>query len=113
MAFRLTVLEMSDQTTVRLAGRLGDNAVTPLHDAYDRARRAVVLDMSEVTGASDAALLLLRRLIREGVHLEGVSHYMTLLLADEEPPSIARPQRGRAQSRDRSRGSEGRRKGRS
>jgi hypothetical protein len=113
MAFRLTVLEMSDQTTVRVAGRLGDDAVTLVQDACDRAGRPTVLDMSEVTGASAAAVLLLRRLAREGVHLKGASHYMTLLLADDPLPSIARQQRGRAPSRTRSRGTEGRRKGHS
>jgi hypothetical protein len=113
MAFRLTVLEMSDRTTVCLAGRLGDDAVASLRDVCDRAPRPVVLDMSEVTGASDAAVLLLRRLAREGVHLKGASHYMTLLLADDQPPSLAWRQRVRARSRDRSRGTEGRRKGRS
>lgn len=96
MAFRLTVSEMPDLTTMRLAGRLGDDAVVAINDACDGARRPLVLDLSQLTGASDAAVLLLRRLTGEGVHLLGASQYVTLLLAAEKPPAIARPQpRGR------------------
>ena len=96
MAFRLTVSEMPDLTTMRLAGRLGDDAVVALNDACDGARRPLVLDLSQVTGASDAAVLLLRRLTGEGIHLLGASQYVTLLLTAEEPPAVARPQpRGR------------------
>ena len=91
MAFRLTVLEMPDLTTMRLAGRLGDDAVVAINDACDGARRPLVLDLSQLTGASDSAVLLLRRLTREGVHLLGASQYVTLLLAAEKPPAIARP----------------------
>jgi hypothetical protein len=43
-----------------------------------------------VTGASEAGVLLLRRLTREGIHLLGASQYLTLLLAAEKPPAIAR-----------------------
>ena len=96
MAFRLTVSELPDLTTMHLAGRLGDDAVATLNDACDGARRPLVLDLSQVTGASDAAVLLLRRLTGDGVHLLGASQYVTLLLTTEEPPAVARPQpRGR------------------
>jgi hypothetical protein len=95
-SFRLIVSEMPDLTTMRLAGRLGDDAVVALNDARDSARRPLVLDLSQVTGASDAAVLLLRRLTGEGIHLLGASQYVTLLLTAEEPPAVARPQpRGR------------------
>jgi hypothetical protein len=107
MAFRLTVMETRDLTTVRVAGRLADESVIPLTDACGRARRPVVVDLSQVTGASNAAVRLLRRLGGEGVHLLGASQYVTLLLAAEDsPPAIdrsrtrrLRPQRppGRAQ----------------
>jgi len=91
MPFRLTVMEKADLTTVSLAGRLGDDAVNLLHDACSKARRPLVLDLSQVTGASDASVLLLHRLVADGVHLLGTSQYMTLLLATERPPPIARP----------------------
>jgi hypothetical protein len=52
----------------------------------------LVLDLSQVTGASDAAVRLLRRLTGEGIHLLGASQYVTLLLTAEEPPAVARPQ---------------------
>jgi hypothetical protein len=79
-------METGDLATVRVAGRLADDAVTPLTDACRRARRPLVVDLSQVTGASNAAVLLLRRLVGEGVHLLGASQYMTLLLAAEDPP---------------------------
>jgi hypothetical protein len=99
MRFRLTIMEAPDLTTVRLAGRLGEDAVTPLHDACSQARRPVVLDLSDVTGASEAGVLLLRRLASEGIHLLGASQYVTLLLAAEKPPAIAgsRPRARRPQ----------------
>jgi hypothetical protein len=90
MAFRLIVSELPDLTTMRLAGRLGDDAVAALNDACHHARRPLVLDLSQLTGASDAAVLLLRRLTGEGIHLLGASQYVTLLLTAEELPAIAR-----------------------
>jgi hypothetical protein len=91
MAFRLTALESPDLTTIRVAGRVGDEAIAPLLDACGRARRPLVLDLSQVTGCSEAGVLLLRRLTDEGIHLLGASQYVTLLLAAEATPSIARP----------------------
>jgi ABC-type transporter Mla MlaB component len=99
MAYRLTVMEKGDLTTVRVAGRLADDAVTPLTDACRRARRPLVVDLSQVTGASSAAVLLLRRLVGEGVHLLGASQYLTLLLAAEDPPAIDRSRRRRLRPR--------------
>ncbi len=103
ITFRLTVSEMPDLTTMRLAGRLGDAAVASLNDACAGARRPLVLDLSQVTGASDAAVLLLRRLTGAGVHLLGVSQYVALLLAAEKPPVTARPRPLRRQPQDPSR----------
>ena len=97
MAFRLTVSKGSDLTTVRIAGRLGDDAVTPLQDACGGARRPIVVDLSEVTGASEAGVMLLHRLTRDGIHLLGASRYITLLLAAEKP-SPARPRARRHQA---------------
>jgi hypothetical protein len=102
MAFRLTAVESRDLTTVRLVGRVGDDAITPLLDTCGRARRPIVLDLSQVTGASEAGVLLLRRLTDEGVHLLGASQYVTLLLAAEKGPPVARPRprpRGKLQDR--------------
>jgi hypothetical protein len=91
MAFRLIVSELPDLTTMRVAGRLGDDAVAALNDACEHARRPLVLDLSQLTGASDAAVVLLRRLTGEGIHLLGASQYVTLLLTAEERPAIAQP----------------------
>jgi hypothetical protein len=44
-----------------------------------------------MTGASDAAVLLLRRLGSEGIHLLGASQYVTLLLAAEKSPASGPP----------------------
>jgi hypothetical protein len=95
MSFRLTTKESHDLTTIRLAGRVGDDAITPLLDACGRARRPIVLDLSQMTGASEAGVLLLRRLTHEGVHLLGASQYVTLLLsADRTPASVRSSSRG-------------------
>jgi hypothetical protein len=101
MAFRLTAVESVDLTTIRLVGRVGDDAITPLLDACGRSRRPIVLDLSQVTGASEAGILLLRRLTDEGIHLLGASQYVALLLA-ERAPSIVRPRprrRGKSPNR--------------
>jgi hypothetical protein len=65
MAFRLIVSEAPDLTTIQVVGRLGDDTVAVLMDACGGARRPVVLDLSELTGASNAGVLLLGRLRRE------------------------------------------------
>jgi len=95
MVFRLIVSESPDLTTIRVAGRLHGDGLMLLSDACGTARRPLVLDLSELTGASEAGALLLGRLAREGVHLVGQSPYVRLLLADtaglQEP--TARPRR--------------------
>ena len=80
MVFRLIESRAADLTTIRVAGRLRDDGVVLLGDACGAARRPLVLDLSELTSASDAGALLLRRLAREGVHLLGASPYVKLLL---------------------------------
>jgi hypothetical protein len=110
MAFRLTVSRAPDLTTVRIAGRLGDDSVTPLHEACGGAPRPIVLDLCQVTGASEAAVLLLRRLAGEGIHLIGASPYLTLLLA-AQPAEIARPRRRHVRRQDPSLGGHRRGKG--
>lgn len=80
MGFRVIVAEATDLTTIRPVGRLRDDAVALLGDACGGARRPLVLDLSELTGASEAGVLLLARLRAEGVHLLGASPYVRLLL---------------------------------
>ena len=80
MSFRLIVSEAVDLTTIRVAGLLRDDAVTVLGDACAGAGRPLVLDLSDLTSASEAGVLLLRRLAGEGIHVLGESHYMRLLL---------------------------------
>jgi hypothetical protein len=101
MAFRVIVTEAPDLTTVRLAGRLGDDTVTPLLDTCSRARRPLVLDLSHVTGASEAAVQLLHRLRHDGVHLLGASQYVSLLLAMPTAPVQPRSRRDRPPARNR------------
>jgi hypothetical protein len=95
VAFRLIVAEAPDLTIVRVVGRLRDEAVAVLGDTCGGARRPIVLDLSELTGASDAGVLLLGRLAGEGVHLLGASHYMRLLLERASAPAAPRRRRGR------------------
>jgi len=77
----LIVSVAPDLTTIRVAGRLRDDGVMLLDDACGAARRPLVLDLADLTGASEAGALLLGRLAREGVHLVGESPYVRLLLA--------------------------------
>jgi len=82
--FRLMVSSAADLTTIRVVGRLRDDGVVLLANACDDAKRPLVLDLSELTGASDGGVLLLGRLAREGVHLLGASPYIRLLLGPPE-----------------------------
>ena len=95
--FRLIVNEAPDVTTVRLVGQFRDEGIALLTDTCEAARRPLILDLSELTSASEAAVLLLRRLASGGVHLLGASHYVRLLLERAEAahrPSPARRRRG-------------------
>jgi hypothetical protein len=87
MAFRLIVAEAPDLTTIRVVGHLRDDGVLLLGEACAAGRRPLVLDLSELTGASDSGVLLLDRLSREGVHLLAASPYVRLLLAQAHDPS--------------------------
>jgi hypothetical protein len=95
MSFRLISSNTPDLSTIRVVGRLRDDGVALLGDACERARRPLVLDLSELTSASDAGVLLLSRLASAGVHLLGVSQYVRLLLQRAEgiPHAPARPKR--------------------
>jgi hypothetical protein len=96
MPFRLIVSEAPDLTTIQVAGRLRDDGVSILDDACVVAGRPLVLDLSGLTSASDAGVLLLQRLMGEGVHLLGASQYMRLLLErDVDLASTRAPRRRR------------------
>ena len=100
MAFRLIVAEAPDLTTIRVVGHLRDDGVLLLGEACAAGRRPLVLDLSELTGASDSGVLLLDRLSREGVHLLAASPYVRLLLAritDPQAPPVP-PSRRRLRS---------------
>jgi len=110
MVFRLIVSEAPDLTTIGVVGRLGDDAAVILGDACGEARRPLVLDLSDLTSASDAGVLLLRRLTGEGVHLLGASRYVRLLLEypldsgvpiSRRRPGPPPPQGGRRRQRHR------------
>jgi hypothetical protein len=97
MVFRLIVSEAPDLTTIRVVGRLRDEGVALLGDSCDGARRPLVLDLSDLTSASDAGVLLLGRLAGEGVHVLGASQYVRLLLQRvEDVPSAPAPRKRRA-----------------
>ena len=99
MSFRLIVSEAPDLTTIQVAGRLRDDGVNLLEDACAVAGRPLVLDLSGLTSASDAGVLLLQRLKGEGVHLLGASQYMRLLLErDVDTSKTPAPRRQRAAS---------------
>jgi hypothetical protein len=96
IVFRLIVTDSRDVTTMRLVGRLRDEGVALVTDTCAAARRPLVLDLSELTSASEAAVLLLNRLAADGVHLLGASQYVRLLLeraAGAPPPRRPGPRR--------------------
>ena len=107
MALRVTVLETADLTVIRVDGRLADEGVAELEEACRRAKRPTVLDLANLVTADDTGVRLLRRLVREGLHLLGASPYAALLLS-AEPPRAA-PTRPIA--RGRRRGPGGKNKG--
>jgi hypothetical protein len=79
---------------MRLVGRLRDEGVALVADTCEAARRPLVLDLSELTSASEAAVLLLNRLAAGGVHVLGASQYVRLLLERAVgAPSITPPPR--------------------
>ena len=84
--FRLIVTDAPDVTTMRLVGRLRDEGVALVAETCEAARRPLVLDLSELTSASEAAVLLLNRLTAGGVHILGASQYVRLLLERAEGP---------------------------
>jgi hypothetical protein len=98
MSFRLISSDTNDLSTIRVVGRLRDDGVAVLGDACERARRPLVLDLSEMTSASDAGVVLLARLASAGVHLLGASQYVRLLLertGDVQGASAGRKRRRR------------------
>src|SRR5262245_2213547 len=101
MAFRLITSAAPDLTTIRVIGRLRDDAVALLANTCDAARRPLVLDLSDLTSASEAGVLLLKRLAEVGVHLLGASQYVKLLLHHSVNPTSApvapQPRRARRQ----------------
>jgi hypothetical protein len=86
MALRVTVLETADLTVIRVDGRLAGEGVAELEEACRLAKRPTVLDLANLMAADDAGVLLLRGLVREGLHLLGASPYAALLL-NAPPPS--------------------------
>jgi len=104
VALRVTVTETADLTTIRVDGRLADDGAPELDDVCGRAKRPLVLDLTHLTGATDAGVSLLQRLAVEGVHLLGASPYIALLLAVTSPgPPTAPTRRRRAPSAPRRR----------
>ena len=87
MALRVTVVEAADLTVIRVDGRLADEGVEELEVACFRAKRPTVLDLTNLVTADDSGVLLLRRLVGEGLHLLGASPYAAILLNAESPPS--------------------------
>jgi hypothetical protein len=96
MDFRLIVSEAPDLTAIHVVGRLRDAGVGLLDHTCAVSRRPIVLDLSELSGASETGVLLLNRLAVEGVHLLGASPYVRLLLThggSPQKPSMIRSRR--------------------
>ena len=85
MALRVTVMEAADLTVIRVDGRLAEDGVAELDLACRRAKRPTVLDLTNLVTADETGVLLLRRLVEEGLHLLGASPYAAILLNTEPP----------------------------
>jgi hypothetical protein len=85
MALRVTVMEAADLTVIRVDGRLAEDGVAELDLVCRRAKRPTVLDLTNLVTADETGVLLLRRLVEEGLHLLGASPYAAMLL-NAEPP---------------------------
>ena len=84
MTVRIATTIVGERTVLQIAGRLQSCDVPEL----DRVIRLIVgrfvLDLSELVSADKAALKRLRECASSGVALQGVSHYVQLLLDDKE-----------------------------
>jgi len=84
MTVRIATTTVDERTHVQVAGRLESCDVPEL----DREIRSVVgpfaLDLSELVSADDAGLDRLRELAAHGTELGSASHYLQMLLDDDE-----------------------------
>ncbi len=68
---------------IRVAGRLADDAVTHLTDAFRTVEGSVVLDLSKLMFADDAGVEVIRTLQKNGAKISGASSFIKLLINDE------------------------------
>lgn len=82
MTFRITSVSGTDETILRLEGRLGATGVKDLKKAMQAAPGAVLLDLSGLQSADAEIVLALRSFAARGAKLVGASLYMRQLLND-------------------------------
>lgn len=81
MSFRIIIEREKTAILVRVHGRLaGEGAAEELVHACQPTNAPLVVDLSDLRFADDAALSALRSLRAQGVALLGVSPYISLLM---------------------------------
>ncbi len=82
MTFRITSVSGTDETILRLEGRLGATGVKDLKKAMQAAPGTVLLDLSGLQSADAEGVLALRSFAAKGAKLVGASPYIRQLLND-------------------------------
>lgn len=82
MTFRITSVSGTDETILRLEGRLGARGVKDLKKAVQAAPGTVLLDLSGLQSADAEGVLALRSFAAKGAKLVGASPYIRQLLND-------------------------------
>ena len=83
MTFRITSVSGTDETILRLEGRLGATGLKDLKKAVQAAPGAVLLDLSGLQSADAEGVLALRSFAAKGAKLVGASPYIRQLLDEE------------------------------
>ena len=83
MTFRITSVSGTDETILRLEGRLGAIGVKDLKKAVQAAPGTVLLDLSGLQSADAEGVLALRSFAANGAKLVGASPYIRQLLDEK------------------------------
>jgi anti-anti-sigma regulatory factor len=84
MKVRITKETDSEETIIRIAGRLRSEVIPELEKECQSVVGPLVLDLSELVSADKAGIEKLRELAGGRAELRGVSGYVQMLLDDQE-----------------------------
>ena len=95
---RVSLSESPELAIIRVGGRLGGDSLRRLRMVCRQARRPLVLDLSDLTDASEAGVRLLCLLAGHGVPVLGASRVMQRRL-EIQTTAVAVPQQSRRPTR--------------